>query len=178
MNIFLIANRYRDIAMSSMTLFLILVIFPILYNLSDDRNFMAKYNVLLTVFVVLFVSCFQIILVSITRSRPIDNSVFGILFLLELSSVSSVIEVSYLSWTAAIMVAIFWGITLAWLVKSNWEVISKEDIVFSEEIKKFIAIVSEGIKRFLAIIVVLYITCTFLFFITCTIRSIFDYFDV
>ncbi|KEH21588.1 transmembrane protein, putative [Medicago truncatula] len=171
-------TRYRDIAMSSMTLFLILVIFPILYNLSDDRNFMAKYNVVLTVFVVLLVSCFQIMLVSITRSRPIDNSVFGILFLLELSSATSIVEVSYLSWTAAIIVAIFWGITLAWLVKSNWEVISKEDIVFSEEIKKFIAIVSEGIKRFLAIIVVLYITCTFIFFITCTIRSIFDYFDL
>jgi hypothetical protein len=164
--------------MRSMILFLMLVIFPILYYLSDDRNFMAKYNVLLTIFAVLLVSSFQIMLVSITRSRPIDNSIFGILFLLGLSSASSVIEVSYLSWTAAIIIAIFWGITLAWLVKSSWTVISNEDIVFSEEIKKFIAIVSEGIKTFLAIIWILYITCTFLFFITYTIKGIFDYFYV
>jgi len=169
------ANRFRDIAMGSMTLFLILVI-PILYNLSDDHNFMAKYNVLLTVLAVLLVSCYQIRLVSITKSRPIDHNIFGILFLLGLSSASSVIEVSYLSWTAAIIIAIFWGIILAWLVKSNWTVISNEEIVL--EIKKFIAIISEAIKIFLAIIWILYIICTFLFFITYTIESIFDYFDV
>ena len=162
--------------MGSMTLFLMLVIFPILYNLSDDRNFMAKYNVLFMVFIVLLVSGFQVMLYSITVSRPIDNNIFGILFLLGLSSATSVIEVSYLSWTATVIVAIIWGIKLAWLVKSNWTEISNEDIVFSEEIKKFIAIISEGIKTFMAIIIVLYITCTFLFFITCTIKSILDYF--
>jgi len=131
--------------MWSMGSFFYLFIFPILNNSPDDRKILAKYNAILTVLVVFLVSCFQIRLVSITVSRPIDHNIFGILFILGLSSAISVMEVSFLSWIAAIIIAIFWGIILAWLVKSNWKVISNEDFVLSKEIKKFIATSFDGI---------------------------------
>jgi len=130
--------------MWSMGSLFILFIFPLLNNSSNDRQNMAKYNVFMTVLVVFLVSCYQIRLVSITVSRPIDHNIFGILFILGISSAISVIEVSFSSWIAAIIIAIFWGIILAWLVKSNWKVISHEDIVLSKEIKKYIAASFEG----------------------------------
>jgi len=143
--VFWMANRYKDVVISSMGSFFLLFISPILNNSSNDRKSLAKYNAIITVLVVFLVSCFQIRLVSMTVSRPIDHNIFGILFILGLSSAISVIEVSFLSWIAAIIIAIFWGIILAWLVKSNWKVISNEDIVLSKEIKKFITVSFEGI---------------------------------
>lgn len=117
-----------------------LFIFPLIINSPND----PKYKAIMTVLVVLLVSCYQARLVSITVSRPIDHNIFGILFILGLSSAISVMEVSFISWIAAMIIAIFYGIILAWLVKSNWKVISNEDIVLTKEIKKFIAASFEG----------------------------------
>jgi hypothetical protein len=134
-------NKTSIVAVLSTILCLLLAIFPILKISSDGRNFMAKYENIIMVILVPLVLFIQLRLVYISSLRPIDNRIFGILFILLLSNAISVIEVGFFSWTAASIILITSAIVFAPLVYDNWEFISTEDIVFSERIQKFVSVI-------------------------------------
>jgi hypothetical protein len=102
----------------------ILIIFPALKMSSDGGKFNETVVIALIVPLVIF---FQSFIFSVMTSHPANNNIFGIIFILLLSTAISFIEVSLVSWTAAIIILICWIV--------NWEVISKEDIVFSKGIQ-------------------------------------------
>jgi hypothetical protein len=108
---------------------------------SDGCNFMAKYENIIMVILIPLVFFIQLRLADISSIRPIDNRIFGLLFILLLSDAISVIEVGFFSWTAASIILIVSAIVIAPHVHDNWEFISTEDIVFSERIQKFVSVI-------------------------------------
>ncbi|KEH17907.1 hypothetical protein MtrunA17_Chr8g0335871 [Medicago truncatula] len=124
------------VAQGTITLCLILAIFLIL-----SRNFMAKHENIIMVILVPLYLFIQFGLCSVAITFPVDNRVFGILFMLVIFSAVSVIEVSIFSWTVASIFLIFWAIMFPQLLIRHWKVISTEDVVFSKGIQRFIAII-------------------------------------
>ncbi|KEH17908.1 transmembrane protein, putative [Medicago truncatula] len=134
-------NKTSIVAVVSTILCLLLAIFPMLKISSDGRNFMAKYENIIMVILVPLVFFIQLRQLYISSIPPVDNRIFGILFILLLSTAISVIEVGFFSWTAASIILIASAIVFAPLVRDNWEFISTEDIVFSKGIQKFISVI-------------------------------------
>jgi hypothetical protein len=102
---------------------------------------MAKYENIIMVILIPLVFFIQLRLADISSIRPIDNRIFGLLFILLLSDAISVIEVGFFSWTAASIILIVSAIVIAPHVHDNWEFISTEDIVFSKGIQKFVSVI-------------------------------------
>ena len=91
-------NRYINyLAMLSMMLCLVLVIFPNLETSSDGRNFMEKYEKSIMAYFVTLVAYVQLGLFSITTMHPFQSSIFGILFIIIISNFTPVLEVSLFS---------------------------------------------------------------------------------
>ncbi|KEH17911.1 transmembrane protein, putative [Medicago truncatula] len=134
-------NKTSIVAVVSTILCLLLAIFPVLKISSDGRNFMAKYENIIMVILVPLVFFIQLRLADISSMSPVDNRIFGILFIILLSNAISVVEVGFFSWTAASIILIVSAMVIASLVHDTWEVISTEDIVFSKGIQKFVSVI-------------------------------------
>ncbi|XP_039684397.1 uncharacterized protein [Medicago truncatula] len=99
-------NKTSIVAVVSTILCLLLAIFPVLKISSDGRNFMAKYENIIMVILVPLVFFIQLRLADISSMSPVDNRIFGILFIILLSNAISVVEVGFFSWTAASIILI------------------------------------------------------------------------
>jgi hypothetical protein len=124
-------DRITQAVVFSVILCLLLIIFPALEISSDGGKFNETVVIALIVPLVIF---FQSLIFVGMTSHPANNNIFGMIFILLLSTAISFIEVSLVSWTAAIIILICWGILILSLIIVNWEVISKEDMVFSKGI--------------------------------------------
>ena len=122
----------------SIILCLLLIIFPALKMSLNGGKF--NETVVITLILFLVLPC-QMVTLAISTMHPVHNSIFDIIFITLLSTAISFIEVRLVSWTAAIIILIVWGIVIASTFIVNWEVISKEDMVFSKGIKKLIAVI-------------------------------------
>jgi len=127
----------REVVFSAI-LCMLLIIFPALEMSSDGGKFNETVVIALIVPLVIF---FQLMISIPTNMEPVDNNVFGVIFILLLSTAISFIEVSLVSWTAAIIILISWSIVILSTVINGWKVIYTEDIVFSKGIQKLIAII-------------------------------------
>ncbi|KAK2404843.1 hypothetical protein QL285_054148 [Trifolium repens] len=74
---------------------------------------------------------FQLIVFDIIINHPVNSTVYSILYILLLSSVISVVEVSFVSWNAAIVILIVWVAIIANITISNKEEIYNVDIAVS-----------------------------------------------
>jgi hypothetical protein len=125
-------NRYINyLVVLSTILWLVLFIFPTLKATSDGANFMSKYEEILMVSMVVIVTFIQLRLFSIATMQPIQSGIFGILFIMMISSSTSSGEVGIISWKI-IFSLIFWGIiiTLFVIALSKW--ISRVKILYSQ----------------------------------------------
>lgn len=119
-------NRYINyMAVLSTILCLVLVIFPTLKTTSYGANFMAKYQNILMHSIVYLVTFIQIKLFSITTMHPFQTSIFGIIFIIMLSSLTPLVEGSLFLW-------ILWAIIIAALVNALRKWISRLKILYSQ----------------------------------------------
>ncbi|XP_058781372.1 uncharacterized protein LOC131655539 [Vicia villosa] len=134
-------DKFVDVVLASIEICLILIIFPILDTSSDAREFMTENYTLIGCFLFALLIRDQGLIFLYTIDPSVGSNIFDILFVILLSTIISVIEVSAFSWCAAIITLIHWAILIALVVKFKWNVISKEDIVFSKAIHKFVGII-------------------------------------
>jgi hypothetical protein len=117
---------------------LILIIFPAL----KMSSYGAKFNMIVVVaFIIPLVIVYQIHIVCITTNHPPNNSIFGVLFILLLSTAISITEVILVSKIATIVISITWFFVFFLIFSANMQVIFTEDIVFPHGIQKLIAVI-------------------------------------
>jgi hypothetical protein len=73
-------------------------------------------------------------------NHPVNSTIYSILYILLLSSVISFVEVSFVSWNAAIAILIFWVAIIAAIAYHNREEIYNVDIAVSNIIHILISI--------------------------------------
>jgi hypothetical protein len=129
-------ERFEKVAIKSMVLCLILIMFPALKISSFGGKFMAQYDTFIMVFLIVFVFLYQAYLYDITKSHAVNNTIYSVLHILLLSSILSVVEVSLVSRTAATVILILWVMTFATIVDNNRKEIS--NIVVSGRNKRLI----------------------------------------
>ncbi|KAK2352628.1 hypothetical protein QL285_090356 [Trifolium repens] len=95
------------------------------------------------------VGLIQISILAGAVKHPANSRIFGIIFILVMSSAISFMEMTIVSWAAAKFILISWGIIIAWVVAAHWKVIWNEEIVFSK-----------GMKIIIAVMWVIYLGCT------------------
>jgi hypothetical protein len=83
---------------------------------------------------------YQLVIGRMIMNHPVNNTIYSILYMLLLSSVISVAEVSFVSWDAAIIILIFWVVTIATIANANREVIYNINSVVSNIIQIFMYI--------------------------------------
>jgi hypothetical protein len=83
---------------------------------------------------------YQLVIGRMIMNHPVNNTIYSILYMLLLSSVISVAEVSFVSWDAAIIILIFWVVIIATIANANREVIYNIDSVVSNIIQIFMYI--------------------------------------
>lgn len=131
-------KRLSIVITISIILWLLLIIFPTLKMSLNGGKFNETVVIIL---ILLLVIPFQMFTLIFSTMHPVNNSIFDIIFIILLSTAISFIEVSLVSWIAAIIILIVWGYVIASTVILNWQVISNEDMVFSKEIQKLIAVI-------------------------------------
>lgn len=123
-------KRLEKVAVNSMTLCFLLVIFTALKLSSFGGKFMEKYDTIMVFFPIYIVLYFQLSLLSTIVNHPVNKSIFPILYmLLPVTATSVVIVMSLVSRTAAVAVLMLWVIVIASIIYHNWEVIYNVDIV-------------------------------------------------
>jgi len=105
---------------------------------SNDGSFNETVAV---TFILSLVLSFKLILFGPTTSHPDDKIYGGILYTFLVSTGASFLEESLVSWIAATIILIFWGIVIALTIIGNWKVISNEDMPFSKGIQILVAII-------------------------------------
>jgi hypothetical protein len=83
---------------------------------------------------------YQLVMARMIINHPVNNTIYSILYMLLLSSVISIAEVSFVSWDAAIIILIFWVVIIATIANANREVIYNIDSVVSNIIQIFMYI--------------------------------------
>jgi hypothetical protein len=83
---------------------------------------------------------YQLVMARMIINHPVNNTIYSILYMLLLSSVISIAEVSFVSWDAAIIILIFWVVIIATIANTNREVIYNIDSVVSNIIQIFMYI--------------------------------------
>lgn len=124
--------------MTSVILCLLLIIFPALKMSSADGEL---NETVVTASIIIFVISIQLCIVYLASFRPSNSSIFGILFILLLSSAISFIEVILVSTTATIVISITWFHVFCWVFIVHWGVIYSEEIRFSHGIQKLKAVI-------------------------------------
>jgi hypothetical protein len=122
---------FKKVLVSSLVLCLLLSIVSAL-KIDNSKLLMDT----LTLPVVLF----QLDLFHIIIDHPVNSTVYSILYILLLSSVISVVEVSFVSWNDAIIILIFWVAIITDVANSNKEEIYNVDIKVSNIIRTLISI--------------------------------------
>jgi hypothetical protein len=101
---------------------------------------MAQYGTLIMDSLTLPVVIFQVVIFGTIKNHPVNSTIYSILYILLLSSVISVVEVSFVSWNDAIIILIFWVAIIAYVANSNKEEIYNVDIKVSNIIRTLISI--------------------------------------
>jgi hypothetical protein len=83
---------------------------------------------------------FQLDVFDIMINHPVNSTIYSILYILMLSSVISVVEVSFVSWNAAIVILIVWVTIIADIAHSNKQEIYNVDIAVSNIIRTLTSI--------------------------------------
>jgi len=90
---------------------------------------MAEHETAVAVFLTVLVLFFQLALLGVVRHHHFNSSIYPILYVLFLTSATSVVEVFLVSMDAAIFVLIFWVDIIAEAVDINKQEIYKIDMV-------------------------------------------------
>jgi hypothetical protein len=123
-----------------MVLCLLLNFFPALkIFVSGDK--IAKHDTINMISLIIVVLPFQIFLLHTIISYPVNKTIYSILYLLLLSSATSTMQVSIVSWNAAIIILIFWVLLIASVVNYNRQEIYNVSIVVSKGIQTLILVV-------------------------------------
>jgi hypothetical protein len=101
---------------------------------------MAQYGTLIMDSLTLPVVIFQVVIFGTIKNHPVNSTIYSILYILLLSSVISVVEVSFVSWNDAIIILIFWVAIITDVANSNKEEIYNVDIKVSNIIRTLISI--------------------------------------
>ena len=120
-------KRFKQVVVTTMNLFLVLVIFAAMNISSYFGKFMAEHDTFVMLILLAVVLFFQVVLdITLHNVSNNHNNTFIILYILVLSSVISSIEVSLISQTAAIITFILCYITLTRFVIFNSQEIPNE----------------------------------------------------
>jgi len=117
---------------------LILIIFPAL-KMSSYGGILNR--IVVDALIIPLVIGYQIRIYYITSNHPSNNSIFGVLFILLLSTAISITEVVLVSKIATVIISITWFYVFLLIFIENLLVIFTEDIVFPHGIQKFLAVV-------------------------------------
>lgn len=120
----------------SLILCLVLIIFPALKMSSGNLNITVA-----VVLIIPLVLVSQLSIILITVNHPSNNSIFGIIFILLLSTAISITEVILVSTIVTIVISFTWIIVYVAILAENGRVIFTEDIVFPHGIQKLIAVI-------------------------------------
>jgi hypothetical protein len=104
-------ERFVEVVVTSMVLSLLLIIISALHYKSSSfggkyKPDMCDYKV--TFFLVALVSSFQIYLFNIIKDHPVNNNILTILHILLLSSLTSIVQLSFVSPVAALVIIFSW----------------------------------------------------------------------
>lgn len=121
-------ERLEKVTLNSMVLYLVLVIFFALKISPIGGKFITKHESTILIIFISFVLYAQISLLGIIVNHPVNKSIFIILFMLLPLIATSVIIMSLVSWTSAIIVFISWMIVIATIVYLNRKEFYNEDI--------------------------------------------------
>jgi len=91
--------------------------------------------------IISLVIVYQIIIICNALDHPSNNSIFGVLFILLLSTAISITEVILVSKIASFVISITWLLVLTFIFAENVQVIACEDIVFTHGIQKLIGVI-------------------------------------
>lgn len=97
----------------------------------DAAEAMAIHNTIISVLLIGYAFMFQLALLAVVTDHPVNRSVYPVLYILLLASATSVIEVTFVSWNAAVFVLIGWLSIIEVIVKQNKEVIHNADRLVS-----------------------------------------------
>ena len=117
---------------------MILIIFPAL-KMSSYGGILNR--IVVDALIIPLVIGYQIRIYYITSNHPSNNSIFGVLFILLLSTAISITEVVLVSKIATVIISITWFYVFLLIFIENLLVIFTEDIVFPHGIQKFLAVV-------------------------------------
>lgn len=139
-------ERLESVAVTSLILCFVLIIFPAL-NISSvfgdifaDKDAPTKNPIhLVGAFLVFIAMSFQFYLLFTIKDHPVNKSIFAILYILLLSSATTVIEISLVSRIAAILNLILWVLVIGIIVNINSEEICKVDAIVLKRFWIFIA---------------------------------------
>nr|XP_012567761.1 uncharacterized protein LOC101500847 [Cicer arietinum] len=159
-------DRYLIVATTSMILCSILIIFPTLKM--SGVKFMEEHDIVITLFLSLLVIFFQFLIGATTIDRPANDNIFSILFILLLSSATSIMEVSLVSHSTCIAILVSWLFLIAIVVRVNWQKIANVVRVNWKNISSYNILdilVSQGMKKFIPTICVLSLVCDIIFLV-------------
>nr|XP_004517001.1 uncharacterized protein LOC101513925 [Cicer arietinum] len=159
-------DRYMIIVIVSLILCSILIIFPTLKMSSYGGKFMEEHDIVITLFLSPLVIFFQLWIVVITTDHPVNDSIFSILFLLLLSSGTSIMEVSLVSHSTCIVTLVLWLFWIAIVVWVNWQQIANVVRVNWQKISSYdISLASQGMMKFIPTICDLSLVCNIIFLV-------------
>jgi len=92
---------------------------------------MAIHGTIIFVLFIVYAVMFQFALLVVVTDHPVNGSIHSILYILLLASATSVIEVTFVSWNAAVFILIGWLSIIEVIVKQNKEVIENADRLVS-----------------------------------------------
>ncbi|KAI5443138.1 hypothetical protein KIW84_011975 [Lathyrus oleraceus] len=127
------------VAVASMLLCFLLIIFPALKMSSSGEKFITDHVGDVSVISFILFSFFNLFISGIITIRPINKNILTILYVLLLLTAISVIEMNIVSMFTAMFTLFAWIAAIAKIVYLNWKDIFNVDIVVWKRIQKFIA---------------------------------------
>ncbi|KAI5443091.1 uncharacterized protein LOC127096017 [Lathyrus oleraceus] len=134
--------RVEIVALSSMVLCFLLIIFPALKVSSFGSNFMGFIVDGVPLISCLLVITFQIVIFVIIANHPVNKTIFPILYILLLLTATSVIQISFISFMSAIFILFTWILTIAIILCINSQEINDADIASFNGFRIFLTIIS------------------------------------
>lgn len=129
--------RLLRVIAASVLLCLLLIIFIVLKKASHGVDDDVMFILILTL-----VTSFQVALFFITvPAHAFNNSIYDVLVIHLLTCAVTFIEVNLVSSKAANFTLIGWGVIIILLLMAHSPIIYYEDIVFSQGIRKLLAII-------------------------------------
>lgn len=122
-------ERFQHVALTSMVLCFLLIIFPVLKMSSFGGRLIVEHETAVVVFLTVLVLFFQLDLLSAVTHHRVNSSFCSIFIILVLTCAITVAEVFLVSLDATVFVLIFWVVIIAEAVDINKQEIYNIDMV-------------------------------------------------